>query len=225
MPDIFEVGIVLIVIILFSIFAYRKKSLDGEGAIIASIVGVLVYWLGGINSFVAILTFFIIADFFTKYGRQKKGKQHEKRTTGNILGNSGTAIISLLLGSPIGYFGALSAALADTLSSEIGMLSREKTVLITNPKKKVSPGTDGGVTLLGLEASVLGAVLMAIVYYFFFGNWMGAGILIAVGFFGSFVDSLLGALFERRGILNNMEVNFFGSGAGALAAHLLFGLL
>lgn len=225
MPSIAEVIAVLAIIAVFSIVSLKRNSLDEEGALIAAIVGLLVYWMGTLAAFSALLVFFVVADSFTKICRKINKKEHEKRTTGNILGNAGSGMIALFFGSTIGFFGAMSAALADTLSSEIGMLSKEKTVLITNPKQPVPAGTDGGITLLGLEAAVLGTCLMSILYYFFSSDFLGSIVVIASGFLGSLADSLLGAVFERKKLLNNAEVNFFGSGTGALTAHFGFSFL
>ena len=86
---------------------------------------------------------------------------------GNILGNSGTAILALALGFPSGFFAAFASALADTLSSEIGILSKRKPVLITT-LKQVKPGTDGGVTPLGMIAALVGATIIASVHFILF---------------------------------------------------------
>ena len=224
MPSLIEALIVLAVIIIFSVIILKKKSLDKEGALIAAVLGWAVFWLGGINYFAVLLLFFVIGDLSTRFHKKEK-PTHERRTTGNIVGNGGAAFIALALSSPIGFFCAISAALADTLSSEIGILSKEKTRLLVNPRKVVPPGTDGGITLLGLEAAALGAVIIGIVYYFFMGNLIGTGIVVLAGFAGSLVDSFFGAVFERRNMLNNTEVNFLGSGFGAMIGHVLFTFL
>jgi len=225
MFSILEAAIVLLVIGVFSVIALKKKSLDKDGAFIAGVFGLVIYAIGGLSAFAALLVFFVAADFATRYSRTKKSAVPEKRTTGNILGNGGAALIALFLGSWIGFFCALSGALADTLSSEIGILSKSKPVLITNPAKSVPPGTEGGVTPLGFTATLLGAVLMAICYYIISHSAIGSIIVIASGFFGSVSDSFFGAVFERRKMLNNAEVNLFGSGSAALLGHLLFGLI
>src|SRR3989454_3874320 len=58
------------------------------------------------------------------------------------------------------FLSALSVAGADTLASEIGVLSR-KTVLITTGEP-VPPGTDGGVSRLGQLCAVGAAALPAL---------------------------------------------------------------
>ena len=180
--------------------------------------------LGGLQNFLMIVFFFVIAEISTRFARKKNAENHEKRTTGNILGNSGAAIIALGLNSQIAFFGAISAALADTLSSEIGLLSKKKPRLITT-FKEVEPGTDGGITILGTVASFLGAGLVAIIHSLLNGNPFALAALVFAGVAGSFVDSFFGAGFERSNVLNNAEVNFLGSSAGAIIAYSLLTLL
>ena len=127
----------------------------------------------------------------------------------------------MLLGSPAGFFGALSAALADTFSSEIGMTSKSKPVMITTlqPAEK---GADGAVSLRGLGASVVGAAIIALAYYTLVSpSKKMALLLVLTGVFGSVVDSILGATLQRRGMLGNNQVNFIASACGAIVMVLL----
>lgn len=222
--NLIELAIVIITLIFFSLLSFKKHSLTNRGIIFANIVGILVYRLGGISSFLVIVAFFAIAESCTRYARAKLRDAHEKRTTANIFGNSGAAVIALILGAQIAFYGAVAAALADTISSEIGMLSKSKPRLITN-FKKVGIGTDGGVTLLGLVAGLIGALIISLLYFYLERNILIIWVLTIAGFAGSLIDSFLGAIFEREGRLNNMEVNFVASICGALIAYVLFVIL
>lgn len=218
--DLLTHGLLFLTLLVFSIVSFKRKLLDRDGLFIANIVGISLYLLGGLQSFFLIVLFFVTAEAATKIGRVKIKEKHEKRTTGNILGNSAAAILALYFYSTLGFYGAVSAALADTLSSEIGLLSKKNPHLITN-WKEVKPGTDGGITLLGCIASVIGATLIGAIHFIQFGNLGLFLVLILCGFLGSLVDSFFGAVFELRDILNNAEVNFLGSGSGAIIAILL----
>ena len=214
--------ILLITLGIFSIISFKKKLLNFEGVLIANIVGIAIFIFANydITFFFVALLFFIVAEAGTLYAKKRKPK-HEKRAMGNILGNSGTAILALALGFPFGFFAAFASALADTLSSEIGLLSKKKPVLVTT-LKQVKPGTDGGVTLLGIAAAFVGATIIAFVHFMLFQNIILFFILVISGVFGSLVDSFFGAVFERQGKLNNAEVNFLGSLGGTALALAMY---
>ncbi len=219
-----EVLTILLVLLIFSLISFQKKLLNLKGIIFADLVGVIAYYSGGIIAFFTIVFFYLIAEFATKLSRDNK-KKHEQRTTSNILGNAGAAIIALLLGQFVPFFGAIAAALADTVSSEIGMLSTKKPRLITN-FSKVESGTDGGITFLGIITGAIASILIAIVYFLFIENSLKiAGIIAFAGFCGTLIDSLLGAIFERKGKLSNTQVNFIASSSGAIITFILIALL
>src|SRR3989344_2769634 len=109
--------------------------------------------------------FFAVGEASTIFSRKRIKKMHEQRTPSNIVGNSGAAIIALFFGSQLGFFGSISAALSDTVSSEIGMLSKKKPRLITD-FREVPLGANGGITSLGLVAGILGAAMIGAVYFF-----------------------------------------------------------
>ena len=97
------------------------------------------------------------------------------------------------------FIGALATATADTWATELGTLSSKSPRLITNGRP-VAPGTSGGVTLLGMAASALGACSLG------FFLWAGEGFrkslvvtpLLALlsGMVGSCFDSVLGATLQ-----------------------------
>lgn len=225
-----EIFIVLVLLAFFACISYRKKSLDISGVILGSIVGLVVYlaaefiFRAGLAYFIVMLIFFIAAELSTRYARSSSGTMHERRTAGNILGNSGAAVIALALGSGSGFFGAMSAALADTLSSEIGMMSGRKPRLITTGRK-VDVGANGGVTSIGFFGAIIGALIIAAIYFVLFNDPKAFLILSAAGIGGSIIDSFAGALFEMKGRLNNTAVNFIGSSCGAFISFLLFSVL
>jgi len=219
-----EVLTILLVLLIFSLISFQKKLLNLKGIIFADLVGLITYYSGGIIAFFTIVLFYLIAEFATKLSRNDK-KKHEQRTTSNILGNAGAAIIALLLGQFVPFFGAIAAALADTVSSEIGMLSTKQPRLITN-FSKVESGTDGGITFLGTITGAMASVLIAIIYFLFIENSLKiAGIIAFAGFCGTIIDSLLGAVFERKGKLSNTQVNFIASSSGAIIVFILIALL
>ncbi|MDO8625496.1 MAG: DUF92 domain-containing protein [Candidatus Diapherotrites archaeon] len=217
MANELELAIVLVVLGIVSFWSYKKKFLDNEGLLIAFILGLSVFILGGIAGFTTLVIFFGVAELGTIFFTGKNVKQkHALRGTGNILGNALAGIVALLFNSPIGFFCAISASLADTLSSEIGILSKQKPRLITT-FKQVDRGVDGGISLLGLGAAIVGAMVMGGVYFGFFHNAKIALVVFAAGFFGSVADSILGATIQKKGLVDNNEVNFLASAIAAIA--------
>ncbi|OAP65737.1 hypothetical protein AYL99_01709 [Fonsecaea erecta] len=106
----------------------------------------------------------------------------------------------LLLGIMANY----AAVAADTLSSELGILSKSQPVLITNPLRVVPRGTNGGVTLGGLLAGVGGSAAIAATSLAFLRFCAGSTIDAAAMFFlltllgtiGTLLDSFLGAMLQ-----------------------------
>jgi uncharacterized protein (TIGR00297 family) len=232
-----ELIIVLSFLIIFSIFSYKKRLLDFEGILIANAVGLaaITYGPNPILDFLAVVFFFVFGELASIYAKRR----HEKRGIWNVIGNSLPALIvlSLILVYPeqsflleLAFFGAVSAALADTLSSELGMYSKSKPVLITS-LKQVSTGTDGGVTLLGELAGLFGGLIIATLYFVFsilfipiinpINALIAFIILVLAGVVGTNMDSLFGALFETKKILNNTHVNMIGSFSGSLIAFMV----
>ena len=222
-------GIILVV----GYFFYRFGSLDLKGFVAACLAGVFTYYLGqlngakefsGIYMLFVMFGFFLIGDIVTRIGRKNSREKHEIRTTENIIGNAGAAIIALALNSGIAYHGAIAAALADTMSGEIGMLSKSRPLLITT-FKPVEKGSDGGITALGILSGIIGGLIIGGLSFYWLGNMKFAMATAIGGLSGSLMDSFLGALFERKKYLNNMQVNFLASSSGAVVAFLIFTFL
>ena len=99
----------------------------------------------------------------------------------------------------------------DTWSSEIGILSKSEPFSILPPFNKVPRGTNGGVSLLGLGASIVGGWVVGIGYVILSclicQQWIGGykafmyGIILSgiAGLGGSAIDSVLGAKLQYSG--------------------------
>ena len=118
--------------------------------------------------------------------------------------------------------GAIATATADTLASEIGVLDPNPRLITTF--QKVDPGTNGAVSTLGTAVGIFGAAIIGIASYFL-GIMSNPLIAITVaiisGTVGCFMDSILGALFENRGLITNEHVNLFATIVGALVGIVL----
>ena len=117
---------------------------------------------------------------------------------------------------------ALVEATADTVSSEIGQAFGGDPVLIAN-LRRVKPGTDGAISVLGSLAGVFAGALVAIS-----GGWAmhpnanATLTAFVAGICGLFFDSVLGATVERRGWLGNDLVNFTSTLFAAVLAATIY---
>ena len=151
---------------------------------------------------------------------------HLKSLHKNVISNGIVAFMMAAFGGyylPFvgGFIGAVATATADTLASEIGILQKPR--LITT-LKKVPPGTDGAISLLGTAVGIVGAALIGLVAWILgvVSNIIPAlSIAIISGTIGCFMDSFLGAILERRDILNNEHVNLIATITGAFVGILL----
>ena len=129
-----------------------------------------------------------------------------------------------LSGDPL-FLVATSAAFAtaafDTVSGELGQLFPGRPLSLLS-FKRVAVGESGAVSLGGTLSGLVAAALVLL------GPWLGAGLgpgliaaALAGAFLGALAESYLSLLLERRGFLDNEELNFLNTLIGAvLAFHL-----
>jgi uncharacterized membrane protein len=123
-----------------------------------------------------------------------------KNGTGWCFAGPGAKTPDLIL---LGIMANYAAVAADTLSSELGILSKSAPVLITS-LKTVPRGTNGGVTLAGLGAGVGGAAVISMASVPFLSFCTNArsesggvvALLTLLGTAGTLLDSFLGAVLQ-----------------------------
>ncbi|MBE6493099.1 MAG: TIGR00297 family protein [Methanosphaera stadtmanae] len=220
--------IFLIICLILGLIVYYTGALDFSGSVFMTIIGIFIVMTRGFNWLAVLLLFLILGSVFTKFKSDYKkriGLVHEKRTIKNVISNGIVPIIMIMIGNYPGFIGSVSTATADTLASEIGVLSQP--VMITN-RQDVKPGTDGGVSLLGTSAGLIGALIIGITSYILnVSPDITISILIAIvaGMIGCFADSLLGATLERKGLFNNEHVNLTATIIGALVGIIIRNIL
>ncbi|RLG14602.1 MAG: hypothetical protein DRN66_01595 [Candidatus Nanohalarchaeota archaeon] len=218
----FEVAILLL-FVLFSVVLVLVKAFDFYAIVISLFMGAVIFSYKGIEWFIALFLFFIFGLLSTYYGRKKRkaSGSHKTRDFDNVISNGLVAFTSALFNFPFIYLGSIVSALADTMSSEIGMLSKKKPVLILNPWKEVKPGTNGGVSQLGFFAAIVGSLVIAAFAYIFYSSFLSPDLhflrgKLAVcvfigGIVGTVADSFLGQVFENREKMTNGSVNFIST--------------
>ncbi|MDG1544280.1 MAG: DUF92 domain-containing protein [archaeon] len=247
-PEPLTILSITIVSIMISGIAFFKKVLDQGGSALAFlvcfIIGTLGHWSWLLIMLIFVGSAFLATRFAIVYKKALGVEESDEGTRGgwNVISNGMVpAIVAIFysLGflepeqALVAFATAVAAAMADTMASEIGVLSPQP-VMITNPLEKVEPGTDGGVSLEGTIASLLSSVSISMLSFAAFlllieeshpfyssfkvDYWYISSFF---GFFGCVIDSLLGATLEKQGILDNNGVNFISISV-AVVLSLLF---
>jgi len=219
----------VVVLFILGFITYRRKALDIFGSVVMVIMGIVIIFSAGANWLVLIVLFLILSLLATRYSKKYKrslGEYEGRRTSKNVISNGVVACFMAAFGGyylPFvgGFIGAIATATADTLASEIGVLHQPR--LITT-FQNVDPGTDGAVSVLGTVVGMVGAAIIGIAAYF-----LGivphpiSAIVVSVisGTVGCFMDSILGAVLERRDLITNEHVNLIATIVGAIVGILL----
>jgi uncharacterized protein (TIGR00297 family) len=224
----------LIVTLVFAALARWVRGVSASGAVAGAVVCFVLYLGAGPGALAALASVFALAWISTRLGYQRKrnlgtAEKLDGRTASQVLANLAVAAscAGLFAVTPghavflLAASAALSEAAADTVSSEVGQASSARARLITT-WGEVAPGTDGGVSWAGTLAGIAAATVVSLVCVLT-GlvplKWLAIAITAAVA--GMTADSYLGALLERRKLLNNDAVNFLGTLVAAGAASLL----
>jgi len=219
-----------VVTALFAVAGYALRGVNRSGALVGWVAAFLIYSGAGLRGFALLVALFAVTYLATRFGRGRKlalgtAEKSEGRSATQVVANIGiAALFAMLYGHyPKQYLmvacaAALAEAAADTVSSECGQAFSASPRLVTTGAC-VSPGSNGAVSLPGTACGAFSALLMAWVAVFTgmvaaSAAWVIAGAALA----GMFVDSLLGATFERPGALNNDAVNLLGTLSAALLA-------
>ncbi len=238
----FQVDILLLflaaaIALVFGYSSFRVGAADLSGLFSGALIGVLLIVFADVRWFLVMLAFFIIGSASTRfqYARKKAmgveqergGARGYKNAFSNGLVGTGAAVIFGLTGDPLWaalFVGSIATATADTVASEIGVTGGRPYMITT--LKQVPEGTNGGVTVKGEAASLLGSLIIAAIALglqmiplpVFF-------ICILAGFLGTNIDSVIGATLENRGIIGNAGTNLLATFGGGLSAVVMVLLL
>ena len=196
--------------------AKQRKSLTDKGIACAVLIGLCNALHPSWLPLTLLISFYILGTSATKYKGANKseitisiGNDGHQRNHLQVLANSlfGTilAVMHTLIYSDlelnvlmVGIIAHWTAALGDTLSSEIGILSKSDPYHILT-LKRTPRGVNGGVSLLGLEAAAIGGGIIGLVTWFYISSslWRVLALSIISALSGTLIDSILGALFQQ----------------------------
>ncbi|MDR3102070.1 MAG: DUF92 domain-containing protein [Methanocalculaceae archaeon] len=218
----------------FAYFAYRAKTVDASGVFAAMLFGIILVTVAGVSWFLVVVSFFILGSFFTKYQYAEKvflgveqgkdGRRGYQNAFANALFGVCGAVLFGLTHDEIFvalFLGCIATATADTLASEIGVTGGTPYLITTF--RPVPAGTNGGVTMIGELACLFGAIAISgIAFVLAVSPWYICLIGIAAGFFGTNMDSLIGALIENKGVIGNSGTNLLATLSGGLFAMVVY---
>ena len=195
--------------------AYRKESLTLDGSVGATLMGTLMYATSGIFGSLMMVVFFLSSSFLSHFKKDKKKKvaiQFDKtgrRDIMQVFANGGVGLIHSILyyltknPAYLVFLGiSVAAANADTWATELGILNKKDPISLRT-FKRVEKGTSGAISLFGTFSALAGSMLIGVfaAFGFFFLNVGELGfeyiqtfqLVTLGGFFGSIIDSILGA--------------------------------
>lgn len=224
--------------------AFLLNWLTLDGTTSAVICGSIAYGIGGIPGAAIILVFFISSSLLSKNLTDGDDKfVHTFRRDGVQVWSNGfwfsfwilvwflTGMEAFILAGTT----SIAVSTADTWATEIGgNRLHPKTWLLTSGES-VQPGTDGGISVPGTIASLLGASVISLTYWIFnMETHVGYVLIVALtGFSGCIFDSYLGARFQQskpkkikiigsyRITVSNNFVNWISSGTASILSMIL----
>ena len=223
--------------LLISLFS-RLPIMTKKGWISAGILGTILwgclYWQGWLS----VVLYLILGSLVTKIGYKFKNdigiaeKRGGRRGPENVWGSASTGmffaiLIKLNLGDltyfKMAFAASFAAKLADTFGSEIGKRFGKNTFLITN-FKRVQKGTEGGISLEGTSASLIGSLLMSYLMMLlgFISSKEQFLIVIISGFIATIFESIIGAKYQEICKLSNEFVNAIQTSFASIIAILIF---
>ncbi|KAK9799331.1 hypothetical protein WJX73_005091 [Symbiochloris irregularis] len=222
------------------LYSRKKGYVSTSGAIAAACVG-FANQASSIRAPVTLFAFFLSSSKLTKLKEELKSDTEDFKAGGQrdwkqvvctgliptvlaVLSGHQAGFVDLPLGAAAhraytalmgGFLGYFACCCGDTWASELGQLSQQQPRLITT-FRPVRKGTNGGVTWLGLGASVAGGLFMGLVFWASalaspslraqpplhsaaVRQWSLVLVGALSGLFGSLLDSLLGATVQYTG--------------------------
>lgn len=169
-------------------------------------------YFGGIRALISVLSVFlilIITDFIlgkkTKSVTESINKKTGSRGFVQLAVNCLPALAIIVFGALLKldmsvavFFSSIAESVADSMASDVGVLSRmpPKSIIGFKP---IQRGMSGGVSLLGTAVSAGVSLYAGVIYYMLYEKSIVSVIIIfCSAFSGTLIDSILGALLQAK---------------------------
>ena len=222
---------------LISIFC-KIPVMTPSGWISAGILGTILWGSLSWQGWLTVVIYLILGSLVTKVGYKYKDKigiaekRGGRRGPENVWGSASTGLFFAIMLSldisdnvllKIGFAASFAAKLADTFGSEIGKRFGRNTFLITS-FKRVKKGSEGGISLEGTLASLVGSTIMSwVMFSLEIITLKSQFIIVSIsGFMATIFESFIGAKFQERFNLSNEFVNSLQTGISSIFAILIF---
>ena len=241
MPSVsfsFSFWLIISLLIVSGITSYLAGKLTLLASVIGVVIAIAIYAGAGLAAIIMLAMFFVLGTVATSYKKNYKQKMRladtgeSRRHLGQVFANAGVPCILALGNIATGYTQPLllvmvaasfASAMGDTLSSELGNVYGSNFYNALTLKKD-QRGLNGVISAEGTLFGIAGSLLIAVIHAIFYGWNLAVFVITISGIVGNLSDSLLGALFERKGYLGNDAVNFLNTAIAAIVAFFLMRL-
>jgi uncharacterized protein (TIGR00297 family) len=236
----------LIVNGVIAVIAYFTKVVQKSGIIGGLLVGIPIYYFLDYRGFVILFAMFLLGSLATKVGFKTKqaaglaesddGARGLKNVIAKCLPGVCFAFASYFVleyngfffkAMILGFVASFATGAFDTVSSEIGQVYGKRPFTII-PPKRVKPGTEGAVSLVGTLAGLIAAIIIILLGYWLILSHCPMPFRKAFYFpiiaviIANFVESILGSQFEQKHLLGKFGTNLTNTVlAGMFAIFLL----
>ncbi len=207
-----------LVALAISFAAYKLRLLSLSGMIAAAIVGGIIFAFGGISASVLLVCFFLSGSLLSRLNRplapalQRRG---DARNWKQVLCNGGIPALAMIIIAlrhdlreeiSLLFLGALATATADTWATEMGTRFGKRFYNIFT-FRPTHTGPSGGVSFIGIIASIIGGLMIALISLIRFSDTdpLCGLVLVKVipvitiaGTCGALLDSIIGATLQAK---------------------------
>lgn len=209
--------------LIFAVGGYFGKALTVDGALSGFLITTFMLGIGGYVIGIQLLLFFVIGSLATKFVKKIAGKTQAEFEKGGEQRDAIQAIAKAGLASILSLFylhshhefwlfvitGLMSAAIVDTLATEVGIAFKGTPRSVFRPWKLAKRGDAGVISIYGTIGGLFfGSVLTVSVYLVslvdpVYHNFASSNSMLIIlpligGLIGMITDSMIGATIQRR---------------------------